>query len=59
LFATLANERLNGYFAAAYEAACEAVYNCLIAARPARRLDGSMQDRFPVDAVRGLSKAPA
>jgi D-aminopeptidase len=57
--ATLANERLDGYFAAAYEAAREAVYNCLIAARPARRLDGSMQDRFPVDGVRRLARADA
>jgi D-aminopeptidase len=57
--ATLATERLNGYFAAAYEAAREAVYNCLIAARPATRLDGSMQDRFPVDAVRRRTQARA
>jgi D-aminopeptidase len=39
---------LNPYFAAAYEAAHEAVYNCLVAARPARRLDGTMQDAFPL-----------
>ena len=37
---------------AAYEAAHEAVYNCLVAARPAQRLDGSMQDGFPLDEVR-------
>jgi D-aminopeptidase len=49
---TLGDERLDGYFAAAYEAAREAVYNCLVAARPARRLDGTMQDAFPVDVVR-------
>ena len=36
------------YFAAAYEAAHEAVYNCLVAARPARRLDGTMQEPFPL-----------
>jgi D-aminopeptidase len=48
----LADEWLNGYFAAAYEAGREAVYNCLIAARPAKRLDGSPQDRFPIDVVR-------
>ena len=30
------NADLNPYFAAAYEAAHEAVYNCLVAARPAR-----------------------
>jgi D-aminopeptidase len=50
--ADLPNERLDSYFAAAYEAAREAVYNCLVAARPARRLDGSLQDEFPIDAVR-------
>jgi D-aminopeptidase len=46
--------RLNECFAAAYEAAHEAVYNCLVAARPARRLDGSMQDEFPIEAVRRI-----
>ena len=46
------DRELNGYFAAAFEAAREAVYNCLVAARPARRLDGTLQDRFPIDAVR-------
>jgi D-aminopeptidase len=49
---SLANQRLDSYFAAAYEAAREAVYNCLVAARPAERLDGSTQDAFPTDAVR-------
>jgi D-aminopeptidase len=48
----LPSERLSPYFAAAYEAAEEAVYNCLVAARPARRRDGSMQDAFPVREVR-------
>jgi D-aminopeptidase len=57
--ATLANQQLDGYFAAAYEAGREAVYNCLIAARPGKRLDGSTQDRFPVDALRGLAQAGA
>ena len=56
---TRADERLDACFAAAYEAAREAVYNCLVAARPARRLDGSMQDAFPVDAVRRLARADA
>ena len=37
--------------AAAYEAAHEAVYNCLVAARPAQRLDGTMQEGFPVGAL--------
>lgn len=42
-------------FAAAYEAAHEAVLNCLVAARPAERLDGTMQEPFPVDRVRELA----
>jgi D-aminopeptidase len=46
--ADLPTERLDPYFAAAYEAAHEAVYNCLVAARPAQRLDGTMQEGFPV-----------
>jgi D-aminopeptidase len=49
---SLANQRLDSYFAAAYEAAREAVYNCLVAARPARRLDGSSQEAFPVEQFR-------
>jgi D-aminopeptidase len=44
-------ERLSPLFAAAYEAAEEAVYNCLVAARPARRRNGTMQDAFPVHLV--------
>ena len=51
------NADLNPYFAAAYEAAHEAVYNCLVAARPAKRLDGTMQDEFPTEAVRRLAGA--
>jgi D-aminopeptidase len=51
---TLSNDELDPYFAAAYEAAHEAVYNCLVAARPAERLDGTMQDAFPIEAVRRL-----
>jgi D-aminopeptidase len=46
---------LSPYFAAAYEAAHEAVYNCLVAARPARRRDGSAQEAFPVELVRRLA----
>ena len=46
------NAGLDPFFAAAYEAAHEAVYNCLVAARPAERLDGTMQEAFPIDAVR-------
>ena len=43
---------LDPLFAAAYEAAHEAVLNCLVAARPARRLDGSEQEPFPLELVR-------
>jgi D-aminopeptidase len=50
------NSELNGYFAAAYEAAHEAVLNCLVAARPAERLDGTMQDEFPLAEVRRLAR---
>ena len=54
--ADLPNRRLNPYFAAAYEAAHEAVLNCLVAATPAERLDGTMQDAFPIDRVRRLAQ---
>lgn len=43
---------LDPLFAAAFESAHEAVYNCLVAARPAERLDGTMQEGFPVEEVR-------
>jgi D-aminopeptidase len=47
---TLANDELNPYFAAAYEAAEEAVYNCLVAPRPPmRKRDGREHPVFPVD----------
>ncbi len=46
--AGMPNPQLDLYFAAAYEAAHEAVYNCLVAARPAQRLDGTMQEPFPL-----------
>ena len=49
-------EELNPYFSAAFESAHEAVYNCLLAARPAQRLDGSTQDAFPVDLVARLAR---
>jgi D-aminopeptidase len=55
----LPDARLNRYFAAAYEAAREAVYNCLVAARPARRLDGTNQEAFPIDRVRRATRARA
>jgi D-aminopeptidase len=50
--AGLPNGALSPYFAAAYEAAREAVYNSLVAARPTTRLDGTMQDEFPRETVR-------
>ena len=56
---SLRNSELNGYFAAAYEAAHEAVLNSLVAARPAERLDGTMQDAFPLDEVRRLARERA
>lgn len=46
---------INPYLVAAWEAGREAVYNCLVAARPARRLDGSAQDAFPVERVRAAA----
>ena len=49
------NARLDPLFAAAYEAAHEAVLNCLVAAEPAERLDGTMQDAFPVEMARALA----
>jgi len=47
---------LNPLLAAAWEAGHEAVYNCLVAAGPSERRDGSMQDAFPVDLVRRLAE---
>ena len=52
---SLVNDQLNPIFAAAYESAHEAVMNCLVAAKPAERLDGTMQDEFPIDLVRELA----
>lgn len=40
-------EALDALFAAAYEAAHESVFNCLRAATPTVRRDGSVQDAFP------------
>lgn len=48
---------LDLYFAAAFEAAHEAVYNCLVAARPAERRDGTMQEEFPIEAIRAAAAA--
>ena len=50
-------DELDPYFAAAWEAAQESVYNCLIAARPAQLRDGTMQERFPIELVRELARA--
>ncbi len=47
----VSDEVVNTCFLAAFEAAREAVYNCLVAARPAERLDGTMQPAFPIDAI--------
>ena len=45
---TLENSQLNPFFAAAYEAAEEAVYNCLVAERPPmRKRDGREHPQFP------------
>ncbi len=55
----LPNSDLDPYFAAAYEAAHEAVYNCLVAARPAERLDGTMQEAFPIEAIRAAQAQAA
>jgi D-aminopeptidase len=52
---TFANDDLNPYFAAAWEASQESVYNCLVAASPAELRDGTMQDAFPIDRVRELA----
>jgi D-aminopeptidase len=49
-----ADGELSPFFLAAWEAAHEAVLNCLVAARPAQRLDGTMQEAFPVERVREL-----
>jgi D-aminopeptidase len=48
-------EQLSLLFAAAWEAAHEAVMNCLVAARPGTRLDGSAQEAFPLGLVRELA----
>ncbi len=52
----LSSDELDTYFAAAYEAAHESVYNCLVAARPAERRDGEMQEAFPIETVRRLAR---
>ena len=54
--ATLAADDLDPYFAAAWEAAQEAVFNCLVAARPAPMRDGTIQDAFPIELVRELAR---
>ena len=46
------DRELNRYLAAAWEAGWESVLNCLLAARPGTRLDGTRQDPFPVERAR-------
>lgn len=46
---------LSPLFAAAWECGWEAVMNCLVAAEPHERLDGSAQDAFPVEEARRLA----
>ncbi len=53
---TFSNDDLDPYFAAAFEAAHEAVFNCLVAGRPGERRDGSMQERFPVELAERLAR---
>ena len=55
----IANSEIDPYFAAAWESAHEAVMNCLVAGRPGKRLDGSVQDAFPVELVRELAGSRA
>lgn len=49
----VADSQLNTCFAAAFEASHEAVFNCLVAATPAARRDGTMPERFPIDSIPG------
>ena len=49
------NAAISPLFAAAYESAWEAVMNCLVAAKPAKRLDGTAQDAFPIGLARELA----
>ena len=53
------NDDLNPFFAAAWESGHEAVYNCLTAARPGERLDGSFQEAFPLDRIAAAAAAQA
>jgi D-aminopeptidase len=46
------NQDLSPLFAAAYEAAEESVYNCLVAAQPGVRLDGRPHEAFPKHLVK-------
>jgi D-aminopeptidase len=54
---SVGNDDLSPYLAAAYEAAHEAVYNCLVAGEAAERRDGTMQEAFPIEAVQRLAQA--
>ncbi len=55
--ASAPGRELNLLFAAAWEAAHEAVMNCLVAGVPGRRRDGGQQDAFPLELVRELAGA--
>ena len=56
----VSDAEMNGLFIAAWESAWEAVLNCLLAAKPAQRLDGTFQDAFPVEEMRAhLADRPA
>jgi D-aminopeptidase len=45
-------DRMSPLFAAAYEAAEESVYNCLVAAKPGTRRDGRPHEAFPKHLVK-------
>ena len=47
----VSDEAIEQLFAGAFDAARESVYNCLVAARPAERLDGTMQPAFPIEKI--------
>ena len=51
----VANSELDWFFAGAYEAAHEAVYNCLVAAKPGPLRGGGEQEPFPIGLVRRLA----
>ena len=56
---TVGVDDIDPFFAAAFEAAQESVYNCLVAAHPATRLDGTEQEAFPVELAGRLARTRA